>query len=137
MLKKIVKFRLDEDSFNQFIKTVNLAGQTPSEWLRELVNSKVQVQPAANSNLKEIPPRQKRKKAGFTESELMLIRQISWIGNNINQIAYAINDARIKNKITASLTKEMASRLQTIEYKLNGIWESYKSQISADKSTYE
>jgi len=55
-----------------------------------------------------------------------LIRQINWIGNNINQIARSVNEARLKGTISAAFLQQATGMLADIDDQLQIITETLK-----------
>ena len=96
-----IVFRVNEDEYEHFLKDVEKAQITKSEYLRNLIN---------NVEIKEKPDRE------FYNTTQQLIR----IGNNLNQIARKANSMDFIN------TKEYQENADELKNLIKEIKEKYK-----------
>lgn len=92
-LNKLFQFRVTESDYNKYMEKVIQSGYTQSEFFREVVI--------------------KNKTAIVDKSfSKELIKQLAWIGNNLNQITHALNKDMLMNQyIEIDTLKELKAIL--------------------------
>ena len=97
-----IKIRLTEELNNMLIFKSKAVNTNKSEYLRMLINS---------SDIK----------VDNSKDKSDIIKAVSKVGNNINQIAYVLNKANLNNELNKVDYDNLSDKLSIIEYMLNKI----------------
>lgn len=84
---KFIKLRVSEAERDRWNKKARSAGLTLADYFRRLADEEP-------TNITPVGSKTPRK---FTPVDPELIRHVSWVGNNLNQIARQINQAGVTN----------------------------------------
>lgn len=76
-------FRLPSAVADDWRRQADRAGLSLSDWLRSQIDERQQTGIA--------PPRTRRTRRNYIPADPELVRQLAWIGNNINQLARWVN----------------------------------------------
>ncbi len=94
-LNKLVQCKLSEDDYNKYLEKVHESGYNQSEYFRYCVlTNKTEIVDKTISN--------------------NLIRQLAWIGNNLNQVAHVLNSQRKSNTLNSATWEQIIDELQVI-----------------------
>lgn len=94
-LNKLVQCKLTEDDYNKYIEKVRDSGYTQSEFFRQCVlTNKTEIVDKTISN--------------------NLIRQLAWIGNNLNQVAHVLNSQCKANSLKPATWETVIDELRII-----------------------
>lgn len=113
---KLVQCKLNEEDYKKYIKKVHKSGYTQSEFFRKcILTNKTEIVDKTISN--------------------NLIRQIAWIGNNLNQIAHVLNSQQMNNSIKSETWSMVINELKMIRNDIIAIKEL--STINLSKSNVD